>query len=82
MALIIDKERLKLLVDSRRVVDAIEEKTEKRFPWIIDAICERDGRSLRGLAKKIGVSATYLCQVANGKQKPSPKLAELLLKEM
>ncbi len=77
-----DKLRLQSLIAARKVVADTEELVNTRFPWIIDAICERDGRSLRGLAKKIGVSATYLCQVASRKQKPSPKLAELLFKEM
>ena len=36
-------------------------------------------RSLRALAKEIGVSASYLSQIKNGKRSPSPKLLNTLL---
>ena len=37
------------------------------------------GKSLRQLAKELGVSPAYLSQVKNGKKKPSPRVLTKLL---
>jgi len=39
---------------------------------------KKDGKSLRGMAREMGISAMYLHQVLNGKRGPGPKILAYL----
>ena len=40
----------------------------------------KEGESLRGFSKKIGVSCAYVSQIINGKRNPSPIIANKISK--
>lgn len=77
-----DTQLLNRLVRLREECLGIETKLAPRWPVIIGHVLKRKGLSLRAFAAKLGLSPTYLSEVATGKKPPSPRLEKLLREQM
>ncbi len=76
------KKRLARLVAARGVVENLDRETHALWPFAVEHAMIRSGLSLRALAKKIGVSPTYLCKIHTGDTRPSPKVEAFIVAEM
>lgn len=76
-----DKKLLRRIVAHRQKLSEYVASVADQWPEVIDSILERQGLSYRGLAAKIGCSASYICHVHTGRESPSERIEAALVEE-